>query len=179
LHNVVNNTLNSIGAGRAFVNQYVKRTRFIDIAATPEDAARGPSNVRRQRVSQRKIAEASMFSELQKMFGETGLDKQLQADNLPGSTAWRAKMQARQTAAEARENNLLAEIAALASVTNLALPEDDGDDDENSVEVRIIPMSEMENELEKIEQITEVILEPIKEVRKLTALEILRARKGK
>lgn len=174
LRNSINTTLNSIGAGRLYANSYIKRTRFLDIAATPEDAARGPTNVRGQKVSKAKVMEAALFGELQRMFSDAGLDKQLQAENLPGSTAWRAKMEARRTAAQNRDDEIARELAALIEVSNLAIPESfDSDDDENTVEIRVIPIEEIAAELE---QITNVIIPPAPKT--LSALERLRAKKG-
>lgn len=144
IHTAVNNTLNNISA----TNHHVRRTKAIDdyFAATPEDAARGPTNVRKQRVSQKKLAEAALMSELEKLFNDTGLTQSLQASNLPGSTAWREKMAAQRTARENKDAEIARELAALAEISNLALPESDDSGDDNDVEVRFLYTEEPNGE---------------------------------
>lgn len=182
LHNATNDCLDSLGRADA----WIKRTRFIDIAATPEDAARGPSNVRRQNISKRKIEEASLFAELASLMKREGLDTQIKQENLVGSTAWRAKYMSAQ---QLRESELATELTALAEVTNLALPETMEDDsDDYKIETRIGGEGFVMEEKEIIEELAvatdmmfaaintpeTVILPP----KPLTLLEKMRAKKG-
>lgn len=164
LDTATNKTLDNIGCSRAYAREYIKKTMFIDIAATPEDAARGPSNVRRQKVSKEKIEDATMFAELIKMAKGSGIDISFQATNLPGSTAWQQRLKSK---AEMRELDMLAQLSTLASFSNVALPEvEDEDLDDNEVEVRnIIIMPELP-------------VQPIEPPVKLTGIALLRARKA-
>jgi len=134
LNEATNKTLDSIGYSQA----YIKRTRFVDIPTTPEDAARGPSNVRKQRVSRRSVAEASVFGELAKLFQDSGLD--LKADNLVGSTAWRKKWQERQPQENAAETDMLSDYANALELSNLMTPEET-DEDDQEIEVRTLPIT--------------------------------------
>jgi hypothetical protein len=138
LHEATNKALDSIGHADA----WIKRTRFIDIAATPEDAARGPSNIRKQKASKRSVAEATMFAELSKLFENEGLN--LQAENLPGSTKWREKYMSSQ---QLDEQNALNELAKLAEISNLGLLSDETENEDNNVEVRIIPIETSEEDV--------------------------------
>lgn len=176
LHKATNDCLDAIGRSDA----WIKRTRFIDIAATPEDAARGPTNVRRQNISKRKIEEASLFAELSNLMKREGLDTQIKQENLPGSTAWRKKYM---SAEQLRETDLAAELAALAEVTNLAMPENMEDDSEDyKVETRIggqgFTMQEAEevatDMLSVINESSQIIIPP----KPMTLLEKMRAKRG-
>lgn len=136
LDDATNKTLDSIG----YSNAYIKRTRFIDIAATPEDAARGPSNIRKQRASKRSVAEASMFGELSKLFKDAGLDYVPGFDGLPGTTQWRAKFEKKIEAQEVKELEMLTDLEALAELSNLVIDTDE-DDDDNETEFRTLPIT--------------------------------------
>lgn len=130
LHEATNKALDSLGMSDA----WIKRTRFIDIASTPEDAARGPSNVRKQKLSKRTVAEASMFAELSKLFKDEGLDiLETMKANTPGTTAWRAKYMSRE---QLREVEQMADLEELAKISNLVSFSDDAEEDDNSVEIR-------------------------------------------
>lgn len=134
LNDATNKTLDSIG----YSNAYIKRTRFVDISATPEDAARGPSQVRRQKASKRSVKEASMFGELSKLFADAGLDYVPGFDGLPGTTKWRERFEATKSVNEEKDNILMADFAELANLSNLA-DFDTEEDDDNSVEYRTLP----------------------------------------
>jgi hypothetical protein len=178
LNNAVNAALDSIGYSKL----WVKSTSLIDIPTTPETAARGPSNVRRQKTSKRSIAEASMFFEMEKLFAEAGLNlPETIGANTPGTSAWRKKWAAKATARqEEQENIMIADFAELAKISNLALFSDDdaGDPEENTVEVRTMSNWTPPVSVElKPEPEPEPKIEPAKP---MTALQLMRAkRQGK
>lgn len=132
INTAVNSALDSIG----YAKSYIHRTRFIDIPTSPEDAARGPSNIRKQRASKRSVAEASMFGELAKLFTDSGLD--LKATNLPGSGAWRKRIEENAAKREAADDVMLSDLNELAKLSNLVFS-DDNDDEDNDVEFRTLP----------------------------------------
>lgn len=135
LRDATNLTMSSLGQARTFAKHWIQRTRFIDLAATPEDAARGPSNIRKQRISKRHVADAAMFNEIDKLFANQGFDlKQQILDNTPGSTAWREKIS---EASRRRQAEIELGLAALDGLTNLTFF-DENDDDDQTVEVRSI-----------------------------------------
>ena len=187
--------------GRA--DAYIKRTRFVDYALTPEDAARGPSNIRRQKASKTSVKEATAFAAMAELFAEAGLDiKTVQMANTPGTSAWKAKIAARQ---EEKDNAMLEDIANLAGTNwDLGLLEENEADDDNEVEVRSLaiiqhdePMiTPMQSETSQTPQSTEIITEiqitkieskeqlekvlddATKPQPKLTGLALLRAKRG-
>lgn len=153
LRDTINKTLDSLG----HADMWIKRTRFIDIAATPGDAARGPSNIRKQKTSARKIKEDTMFFEMQAMFKDAGIE----FDGLPGTTKWREKYMnpERIAAQEAKEEEMLTDLRELAKLTNLALPEGlDEEDDDQTVEVHSLALPvvhELTNAAYKVDACTE------------------------
>lgn len=108
---------------------YIHKTRFVDYAATPADAARGPSNIRQQKASKRDIKEASEFAELTKLFGDAGLDiREMMRANTPGTNAWKARL-ASNTKAE-----MLADLIEIGG-TNLDNVFDAVEVEDNEVEI--------------------------------------------
>lgn len=198
LRDSVGRVINSIGVNRAFTKEWIKRTRYIDLALSVQDANRGPSNVRRQKVSKRKLEDALMFSEIDKLFTASGLGDSLLASHYPSGRAATDSLANRLAARREREAELAIGIAALEGFTNLSFS-DDADDENNDVEVRIISKEEMDAEIEtayahevpispqgqilqninnlqnQIELPEEMQQQP---VRKLSALELLRAKRG-
>ena len=82
----------------------LKKTRYVDKAATPADAARGPSNIRKQRASQRAVNEAKQVTELQKLFADAGLDIRFElARNTPNTVAWFERRKQEQAARQTKE----------------------------------------------------------------------------
>lgn len=163
LEDATNKTLNDLGYRRRYTQEYINKTMFIDIARTPEDAARGPTNVRKQKISKAKIEEATMFAEIMKIAKANGLDFQLQSTNLPGSTAWQERLKKK---SEMREAEIMAELATLSAFSNVALPEvEDDDENDNSVEVRTVVILPTEKQ-------------PEQPAPKLTGLALFRAKKA-
>lgn len=143
LRDATNRTMSSLGQSRAYVKHWVQRTRFIDLAATPEDAARGPTNVRKMRVSKRHVADAAMFNEIDKLFASQGFDlKQQILDNTPGSTKWRENVATR---AAQREAEIELGLSSLMDFTNLTLSDED-DDDDQTVEYRTLATTQEHSE---------------------------------
>ncbi len=131
-----NAALDSLGRADA----YIKRTRFVDYALTPEDAARGPSNIRKQKASKTSVKEATAFAAMADLFAEAGIDiKTIQMANTPGTGAWKAKFAAKQ---EAKEAEMLEDIANLAGTNwDLGLLEENEETEDNAVEMRRIAVS--------------------------------------
>lgn len=145
LEHATNRTLDSIGYRRKYAAEYIKKTMFIDIAATPEDAARGPSNVRRQRVSKEKVEDATMFAELMKLAKDQGVSFNFSSQTSHGITILKSRM----TRTADKEMEMLAQLTELAAISNVALPEIEEESEEDlSVEVRkviILPVIEEPN----------------------------------
>lgn len=130
LHDCVNRTLNTIGAA----DRYIHATRFVDFSASPADAARGPSNIRKQRASKRDVKEQGMFGELKKLFENAGLEGMgVFASKIPTINK-RADFSRFAAIAEDNEAKMIADLAAFGG-TNLDLfgTADDGEEDDNEV----------------------------------------------
>lgn len=137
LKDCVNKCLDELGRASTYIN----RTRFIDYAMTPADAARGPSNIRQQRASKRSVKEATIFFELQNMFKAEGLNLRTGLEfNTPGTTAWKNRF-ASNTAA--KEAEMLEDYKAFGG-TNLDLSFNLEDEDDNEIEVRTLALPEPE-----------------------------------
>lgn len=162
LKEATNKALDSIGR----TEDYIKKTRFVDYALTPADMARGPSNVRKQRVSERSVKEASMFAALNDMFKNAGLEGMGIFENKSKP----ADFTKFRSAAKMRED---AQLAALEELGNLDLDDivADNDEDDNTVEVRKlalpihheeqepsehIAISDMRNSISSMEEILEI-----------------------
>ena len=179
LREATNRALDSLGRADA----YIKRTRFVDYALTPEDAARGPSNVRRQKASKTSVKEATAFAELAKLFEDAGLSvKDTITLNTPGTGAWKEKFAGQQAAKDAE---MLEDISNLAGTNwDLGLLEENEETEDNSIEVRQIAIPETVEIVTELEIIVienreqlEAVFETVEPPKKLTALEMLRAKK--
>lgn len=116
---------------------YIHKTRFVDYAATPADAARGPSNIRQQKASKRDIKEASEFAELTKLFGDAGLDiREMMRANTPNTNAWKARLVSN---TKAKEAEMLADLIEIGG-TNLDSVFDAVEVEDNEVEVNRLSM---------------------------------------
>lgn len=109
----------------------LKKVGLIDeIYRTPADAARGPSNIRRQKSSARDIKEATLFDELSKLFG--GLERKgMRNEGDFAIKKWRDKIAG--TAFEPFANDL--EALGNFRLENIEAP---GEAGENEVEVRML-----------------------------------------
>lgn len=129
LRDATDKVTSSIG----MANIFIKQTRYVDIALSAADAARGPSNMRKQKRTKRDIAETAMMVELQKMFQDVGGFGYVKNSEIDYSK-FRENIQER---AEAEESSLLDELGSIAS--NFSL--DDANEEEpdlNTVEVHTI-----------------------------------------
>jgi hypothetical protein len=128
LKQCVNRALDYIGQ----TDTYITKTRFVDYANTPADAARGPSNIRQQKASKKNVVEAGMYAELMRGFESAvpGFKKTI-LENTPGTGAWREKFRSNTAAKEAE---MMADYAAFGG-TNFDLGLND-DVEDNAVEVR-------------------------------------------
>lgn len=178
LKDCVNRCLRDIGQAE----QYIQRTRYVDYAATPADAARGPSNIRQQKASKREVKEAGMFAILSDLFKDSGLDiRQTIMNNTPGTGAWKARVASN---AAAKEAKMLQDLQSFGG-TNLDFSLEDEEEDDNSVEVRTLARDVSTDGLSKAledgqsgNNQEQIITQAMPPARKLTALEMLRA-KGK
>lgn len=115
-------------------DHYIQKTRFVDYAATPADAARGPSNIRQQKASKRDVKEATMFAELAKLFGESGL-KIDSVNMVDGTKRWKQIVSVSKT----KEAEMLADLMEFGG-TNLDNVFDAAETEDNEIEVNSLPM---------------------------------------
>lgn len=123
MHRATDAALNSLG----LANSAIKRAKFEDIPTTPADAARGPSNIRKQRRSRRKVQDAEVDFFYRALM-ESGV--------LTDSTH-----QERVKAYEANKAMLNLNLDDLANLDLDAMDDMEDDDDDNEVIVRRIPVS--------------------------------------
>jgi len=130
LIDIVNDATDKITSSIGLANIYIERTRFVDVALSAADAARGPSNIRKQRRTKRDIAETQMMVELRELMGNIHFSEQKQ----PDYKAIRARLQQPQ-----QEQTELESAYAAILPTNFDITIDDIEiGDENAVEINRI-----------------------------------------
>lgn len=147
----------------------LKKVGLIDeIYRTPADAARGPSNIRKQRKSNRDIQEATLFGELRKMFG--GLERRgMKSEGEFALKKWREKI-ASNDAFDVIKNDL--EALVNFQLETIEAPNEAG---ENEVEVRTLARDTISNGAsggteDQINQFIQISTKPLTLREKIAAL---------
>lgn len=126
LHRTIETALDSLGRA----DYFIKRDKLKDQPATVKGvAAKAPANVRGQKTSKRDVELATAMRAYDKIFGD------IFTAHTPGTGAWIKRMAAEQQArmeAEYVDAKVADEFANLGDIF--------GDEDDNTVEVRTIPL---------------------------------------
>lgn len=130
LLSIVKDATDKVTSSIGMANIHIERTRFVDIALSAADAARGPSNIRMQKRTKRDVAETQMMKELRDLMGNIHFTE----TKVPDYAKIRARMQ---KADDELENELL----SLSIETNFDIEMDDIEIpgyDPNSVEINTL-----------------------------------------
>lgn len=130
---ILTDAVDKVTASIGMANIHIKQTKYVDIALSAADAARGPSNMRQQRRTKRDVAETAMMVELQKMFADQGGFGYIKTSEIDYSK-FKQQIQEREAV---EQDMMMTDLQILAS--NFSLEDANEEDaDVNTVEIRTI-----------------------------------------